>query len=121
MSDIALTSDMDLDLAGHRLNLATAEDAVEQQIRIRLRFLEGSWFLDERLGIPYFRAIMIKAPDLAVVRSLYRQAILSTPRIRALNDLTLALDSKTRELTVSFVATMDTGQPIVSQPFVVEI
>ena len=88
MSDIALNysgQTGDLDLTGHRLNLIEGEAAIEQQVRLRCRYFEGSWFLDERQGIPYFRSILIKAPDLQVVESLFRAAIRDTPGISTVN------------------------------------
>lgn len=124
MSDIALNysgQTGDLDLTGHRLNLIEGEAAIEQQVRLRCRYFEGSWFLDERQGIPYFRSILIKAPDLQVVESLFRTAIRGTPGISTVNSMELTLDTPTRTLTVRFTATMDTGQVLVFSPFIVEI
>jgi len=124
MSDIALNysgQTGDLDLTGHRLNLIEGEAAIEQQVRLRCRYFEGSWFLDERQGIPYFRSILIKAPDLQVVESLFRTAIRDTPGISTVNSMELTLDTPTRTLTVRFTATMDTGQVLVFSPFIVEI
>jgi hypothetical protein len=124
MTDIALNysgQTGDLDLTGHRLNLITGEAAIEQQVRLRCRYFEGEWFLDERQGIPYFRSILIKAPDLALVESLFRTAIRTTPGISAVNSVDLTLDKPTRTLTVEFTATMDTGEVLVFSPFIVEI
>ena len=124
MSDIALNysgQTGDLDLTGHRLRLIEGEAAIEQQVRLRCRYFEGSWFLDERQGIPYFRSILIKAPDLQVVESLFRTAIRGTPGISTVNSMELTLDTPTRTLTVRFTATMDTGQVLVFSPFIVEI
>ena len=124
MTDIALDytgQTGDLDLTGHRLNLITGTAAIEQQVRLRVRYFEGSWFLDERQGIPYFRSILIKAPDLELVESLFRTAIRGTPGISTVNSMELTLDAPTRTLAVQFTATMDTGEVLVFSPFIVEI
>jgi hypothetical protein len=124
MTDIALTYSGqvgDLDLTGHRLNLISGSDAIRQQVIIRCKFFYEEWFLDERLGIPYFRDILIKNPNLDLVRSLYRQTILGTPGVATLPTLDLDLDTATRELTVTFVATTDTGETLEFQPFIVGI
>lgn len=124
MSNIALNysgQTGDLDLTGHRLNLATGEAAIEQNLRIRLRFFLEEWFLDLRLGIPYFREILIKNPNLQLVRSIFREAVLGTAGINAVNDLTVAVNSSTRTLAVDFIATMDTGAELVFNPFIIEI
>jgi hypothetical protein len=124
MSDIALNysgQSGDLDLTGHRLNLITDEAAIEQQVRIRCLFFYESWFLDLRQGIPYFLNVYIKNPNLDLVRSLFRTAILGTPRISTVPTIELTLDKSTRALTISFTATMDTGELLVFSPFIVEI
>ena len=124
MTDIALDytgQTGDLDLTGHRLNLTTGTAAIEQQVRLRVRYFEGSWFLDERQGIPYFRSILIKAPDLELVESLFRTAIRGTPGISTVNSMELTLDAPTRTLAVQFTATMDTGEVLAFSPFIVEI
>lgn len=98
----------------------TGEAAIEQNVRIRLRFLEGSWFLDEALGIPYIDTILIKNPDMLLVESIFRQAVESTTGIQSVETMDLSLDA-TRKLTVSFTATMDTGQALVFSPFVIQV
>jgi len=95
--------------------------AIEQQVRLRVRYFEGSWFLDERQGIPYFRSILLKAPDLQLVESLFRTAVRTTPGISTVNTIDLTVDKATRTLEVAFTATMDTGETLVFQPFIVEI
>jgi hypothetical protein len=124
MSDIALNQSGqsgDLNLTGHRLNLITDEAAIEQQVRIRCLFFFEEWFLDLRQGIPYFRDVYVKAPNLDLVRSLFRAAILGTPRISTVPTIELTLNKSTRALTISFTATMDTGELLVFSPFIVEI
>jgi len=124
MTDIALDytgQTGDLDLTGHRLNLITGTAAIEQQLRFRCRYFEGEWFLDERQGIPFLRAVLIKNPDLQLIEHLFRAATRTTPGIRLVTNVEISLDVTTRTLTVRIAATMDTGEPVVFQPFIVEI
>ena len=124
MSNIALNysgQTGDLDLTGHRLNLATGEAAIEQNLRIRLRFFLEEWFLDLRQGIPYFREILIKNPNLLLVRSIFREAILGTTGISAVSDMTVTVNPTTRTLALGFVATMDTGAELIFNPFIIEL
>jgi hypothetical protein len=124
MSNIALDytgQTGDLDLTGHRLNLTTGEEAIEQNLRIRLRFFLEEWFLDTRLGIPYFREVLIKNPNMLLVQSIFRNAILTTTGISTVNTLTSELDKSTRSLSLYFTATMDTGATLTYSPFVIEI
>jgi hypothetical protein len=123
MSDIALNylgQTGDLDLTGHRLSLVTGEAAMEQQLKIRFRFVEGTWFLSLLEGLPYLSDILIKSPDLLLVESLFREAIESTPGITTVNTINVTVDA-TRKLTLTFSATMDTGETLVFSPFVIEI
>ena len=124
MSNIALNyvgQTGDLDLTGHRLNLTTGTPAIEQNLRVRLRFFLGEWFADVRQGIPYFRDILIKGPDLLLIRSLFRTVILGTVGISTVTSLELELNTTTRSLSLSFAATMDTGAPLVYRDFIIEI
>jgi hypothetical protein len=111
----------DLDLTGHRLNLSTDTAYVEQHVRVRCRFFFGEWFLDESLGIPYYRNILIKSPDLDLIRSLFRNVVRTTPDISAVNSVDVILDSSNRTLSITIAATMETGHPFEPSPFIVEI
>ena len=123
MSDIALNylgQTGDLDLTGHRLSLVTGEQAIEQNVKIRLRFVKGTWLLDEAQGLPYLEDILIKSPDLLLVESLFREAVRTTQGIVSVNSINVTLDN-TRKLSLSFSATMDTGAVLTFTPFVIEI
>jgi len=109
MSDIALDADGDLLIATNSLSLVTGDDAIVQNLRIRFQFVLGEWFLDSRIGIPYFAEILIKNPDLTRVRGIFRQAILTTPGIDSLEEFTLDFDRAIRRLTLEFIARKDDG------------
>lgn len=123
MADIALDLDpltpYDLDLTGADLRIVTGDDAIVQHLTIRFQFFLGEWFLDERVGIPYYTDVLIKGPNIPSVRSLFSQTILTTPGIDELDELDLDLDPLTRRLTVAFTATKDDGGTLdFSVPFV---
>lgn len=124
MSNIALNytgQTGDLDLTGHRLNITTGEEAIEQNLRIRLRFFLEEWFLDTRQGIPYFQEVLIKNPNLLLLQSIFRTAILETTGISTVTKLTVELDKTNRTLSLFFAATMDTGAVLTYSPFIIEI
>jgi len=104
MSDLALDNFGELDLSRDDLRFVTGADAVAQQLKIRLRFVKGEWFLDQRVGLPYRSQIWVKNPNLAAIQSVYRRAIATTPGVDELQRIDLALDAATRELSVSFSA-----------------
>ena len=124
MSDIKLDytgQSGDIALEQNQIVLAFGKDAIEQQLRIRLRFFFEEWFLDQRVGIPYYREILIKNPNLQLVRSIYKEAIESTPGIDSADSLQLSIDGATRTLSLYFTATMDTGQTLEFSPFIIEL
>jgi hypothetical protein len=94
----------DLDLSTGDLQFVTGADAVAQHLLVRLRFYLGEWFLDTRVGIPYYSQILVKNPNLAAIRTTYRQAILSTPGVETLERMDLEFDAATRELALDFSA-----------------
>ena len=110
MSDIALDSDGDLLIENDALVLVEGDDAIVQHLSIRFRFVLGEWFLDTRLGIPYFDEILVKNPDFSRVRGILRQTILTTPGIASIEKFSLQFDGAIRKLTVSFLARKTDGE-----------
>ena len=104
MADLQLDTTGDLLVQDDELKLVIDDDAIVQHTSIRLRFFQGEFFLDTRLGVPYFDQILIKNPDLVAIRGILREAILETPGIQALDAFTTDFDAATRKLTVTFTA-----------------
>lgn len=112
MSDLRLTGAQDLDLAGDRASLVTGADAVAQKIGVRLRLFRGEWFLDERVGVPYYEQVLVKNPNLVAIRSLFRRAIATTPGVEEVTSLDLTVDTAQRRAEVSFRARANDGEII---------
>lgn len=110
MSDIALDTDGDLLIENNSLVLARGDDAIVQQLLIRFKFFLGEWFLDTRIGVPYFGEILIKNPDLSRVRGIFKQLILTTPGIASLESFALEVEGVTRKATVTFRARKTDGE-----------
>lgn len=101
--DILLDSDTgDIFLPGSDLLLTSGQEAIEQHLRQRLQTFFGEWFLDGRIGIPYFQQILKKNPDLTVVDSLLKKEIIDTQGIEELTQFNANLDKPTRELEINF-------------------
>ena len=121
MSDLALDSDGDLLVENDSLVLADGDDAIVQQLTIRFRFALGEWFLDIRLGVPYFGEILIKNPDLSRVRGIFKQTVLTTPGIDSLEEFTLTFAGAERVLTVQFRARKIDGEILnYNEEFIIE-
>ena len=104
--DLKLTTEDDLDLSTNDLQLIEDEDdAVVQHILIRMRFFRGEWFLDTRIGMPYFSDILVNNQNLDAIRGFYRDTVLATPGIAEITEgIELDFDTPTRKLSVAFAA-----------------
>ncbi len=99
----------DLDLSTNNLEIVTGDDAIIQQLRSRMQFFLGEWFLNRLIGFPYWTDVFVKDPRLGAIRSFYRQTILTTPGIASLVTLDLDFATATRALSVAFSAKKDDG------------
>ncbi len=107
---IAMTPEGELDLSrGFRLTSGLKEYTA-QKLRQRLKFFLAEWFLDQRLGVPYFQKIFVENPDLPLLTTLYSRIVVGTPGVASVESLVLRFDRKTRILYVSFVA------PLIKSP-----
>lgn len=110
MSDIAIDPVTgDLDLTGGDLNIVDGVDAIAQHVRIRLRTFLGEWFLDQRIGVPYYQQILVKNPATNTVRRILQEVVATTPGIVSVDDFSTDYDGPTRVLSVRFTATADGG------------
>ena len=113
MSDIKLDADGDLFLDdSDSLVLVENSEAIAQQLSIRFKFSLDEWFLDTRIGVPFFQEILVKSPNFTRVRGIYRQLILTTPGIESIEEFSLTLDSPTRTLSLSFLARKTDGETL---------
>lgn len=113
MSDFKLDANGDLFIADDgSLVLVTGDEAIVQRLTIRFNFALGEWFLDIRVGVPFFQEILVKNPNLTRVRGIYRQLILTTPGIESIEEFSLALDTPTRKLSLSFLARKTDGETL---------
>lgn len=110
MRDLKLDSDGDLAIESGDLALVGGIESVAQHAQIRLRFFLGEWFLDESRGVPYLQRIFVKAPRPGLVQSIVRKTIEGTPGVRAVTELAVSIDSRTRKARATWRATSDLGE-----------
>ena len=110
MSDLALDNTGDLLVESDALSLVEGDDAIVQQLTVRFRFVLGEWFLDTRIGIPYFGDILIKNPELSRVRAIFQETVLTTPGVASLEEFNLTFEAAARKLVVSFRARKTDGE-----------
>lgn len=100
----------DIDTSFGDLILTTGSEEIKQNIRIRLRFFQGEWFLNTDIGIPYFRSFFIKNPNLALIRSIIREAVEGVPKIQSVTKVNTEIMTGSRELKVNIEATTDLNE-----------
>jgi hypothetical protein len=83
-----------------------------QRITVSLDVFLGEWFLDKRIGIAYFRDLLIHSPNSDTVRSTFREAIMLTENIVAVPMLDVVLDTEARIAYVDFASTYADGTTI---------
>lgn len=103
----------DLEIRNRRLVLASGLAYLRQKISARFKFFLGEWFLDLREGIPYYRDVLVKNPDLDIIRSLFRRVLVETPGVLSVPRFAVVLDRQSRELAFRFQAVCEGGTIIV--------
>ena len=122
MSDFKQTDTGDLFVAANGdLVLVEGLEAIAQHCEIRLRTFKGEWFLDTRIGVPWFEEILKKAPQLGVVSGILKQVILGTPGILSLQTFDIDFDLPTRELLVTFEAATTDGPLSFTERLIVDV
>lgn len=81
-------------------NLVLVDD-VAQRVRTRLRMFLGEWFLDTADGTPYFQDILVKSPNLVLIRSAIRERILETEGVTGIEKFDMTFDRVYRTLAVT--------------------
>ena len=100
--DFILSENNDLIIIGNAEQIA-------QQIKCRLQFWLGEWFLDNRKGLPYLDDVIIKKYSLQQIRAIFKAQIIAIEGVEKVNSLTLDLNRKTRILEVDFEVTTSYG------------
>lgn len=126
MSTFAQDTNGDLLVTNGKIALIT-DPASAGALRLRNQFqiFLGEWFLDSRIGMPYYQEVFVKNPNLGVLSQLFRGVILKTPGVKSVDRLQVTFNNATRNANVSFAATWDDGSVITAvsldQPFIVNI
>jgi hypothetical protein len=75
-------------------------EAIRLRLEARLQFFKREWFLDLRQGMPYYEAVFVKNPDISLVQSIFRRAILATPGVQTIARMVTTFDSAARSFTL---------------------
>lgn len=113
----------DIYLKNGTVELATALiDVVAQELRIRLNFFLGEWFLDATQGIPYFQTILGQKTPIGIVSQIFKKAISTCPGVANVDSFDVSFNGVTRSMTLNFACVLTDGSILKSsdfQPFVI--
>lgn len=110
MLDIALDNKAhDLLVKDGDIMLIDNAERVAQQIKIQLWTWLGEWFLDITHGVPYLENILVKSPNMAIVRQILIAQIMNVQDVKSVTRLDLVFDKKNRTLEVDFDANTEYG------------
>lgn len=117
--DLKLDGNGDLAIENNDLVLLSGLEAIAQGCLIRLKFFKGEWFLDTRLGTPWFQSILGEKPRTNVVSQIIRKVILGTPGILTITNFNPDFDSATRTFSIVFRADTTEGPLDFSEEFII--
>lgn len=110
MSDLQINSATeDIELVGNDFALTVDVQAIQQHLSQRLKTFLNEWFIDKRIGIPYFEHILRKNFDPVVVDTLFKREIVNTPGVLELLAFDADLDRSARTLQITFKARTSEG------------
>lgn len=122
MTTIALSDSNELLFTNGKLALISGPEATAQKLRNLFLLVKGEWFLDTRVGVPYFDTALVKNPDLGVIKRLFRRVILSAQGVKEILSLDLGYNAAARTLTFTTRVLHDSGAVISGgsgEPFIV--
>jgi hypothetical protein len=115
--DLALVTELDdentivgdLKFVRGELVLVDGGDAIAQEIRVRLRWWTGEWFLDTAAGVPYLEQLLGKGISDATIREVLRREIEDVPGVAGVRSIEISTDRQTRFSTVDLDILTDDG------------
>lgn len=111
MIDVGLDSDGDLPRV---VRFISGLELVIQRVQRRVRIVQGEYFADVRVGLPYFAWMAQKPAQVASIGAVLRKAIETTPGVTRVDDWAGAFDESTRTLTFSGTIRTPDGEATVS-------
>ncbi len=102
----------DLDMSQGLRFTEDLQTYVVQRLDENFSFFLGEYFLNERLGIPYFERVIGQKPDFALLQTLLSRAALQTIGVVSVPSFRVAFDKRDRKASPSFSVTLSDGTEI---------
>lgn len=116
VATLALDTTNDLLVTSGRLLVISGPEATAQKLTTSFQLFKGEWFLDTRIGVPWFDQVLVKAPDLEWIRRLFRRVCLSVQGVATVESIELNYDASSRSLACEISVKHDSGAIIVGGP-----
>ena len=99
MLDILLTPDGDLDIS--ETGDISLTDSVRQAVRIRLLWFFEEWRFAPEFGVPYFEIFLVKNPNIAHIRRIIRDEVMSVDGVLDAKNIAANVNSRERSARIS--------------------
>jgi len=100
--DLSFNADHDLFLTNGQLSFVDEQNIVKQRLIVRLQFLYGEWFLNNKVGIPYTQIIFKTQTNLSEIHEIFSTEIKNTEGVENLESLDFNFDANNRNLIIAF-------------------
>lgn len=107
----------DLDMSTGEVEAVSGGAAICQHVRIRYQFFLGEWFLDTRLGVPWFQEIFRKNASRARVDFLLRRVLTTTPGVASVISFSVGPLQADRTVSLTWSARLTSGAVLRSSDF----
>ena len=105
-----LDANGDLAMGQDKLLTGYSAEEVAQNVRTRLKFFLGEWFLNTADGTDWFGGVLGKGSRLATRESIIRRRNLLTPGCVGMTAFSVTSDAVTRQLTVAATIISASGE-----------
>lgn len=92
----------DLAFKDNDLVLVSGSEQLVQNLKIRLRFFLGEWFLDITKGLPFYEDILVKNPNLPDIDNIIKAQITETEDVTELLEYVSDYDPVLRTYSIQF-------------------
>jgi hypothetical protein len=99
--------DGDLQLFEGQFVFVDEAEAIAQHVEQRLRFFQGEWVLDTRLGFPWFQRFLGQRQSgitQRLLESFVRKTILGTPGVTSITAFAVVWDAALRTYSITYEA-----------------
>jgi hypothetical protein len=104
----------DIALVAGSTTMIEGPPAIRQKLSTRYQFFLAEWFLDLRQGVPYYRDVFLKDPNIDVIRSLFRKLTIETPGVLSVPRYRALFNESARTLAFDFAAKVTGGELVIA-------